>query len=97
MASAYAQDGPSDEPVYIVKPGDSLWAVAQQFGVSIDALAAKNEMGNQSQLSIGARLIIPGLEGISGILVTDTVNYGESLESLSRRYVIAPKSLYQPG
>ncbi len=93
MASAHAQDGQSDEPVYIVQPGDSLWAIAQQFGVSIDALAAKNQMSKQSQLSIGARLIIPGLEGISGILVTDSVNYGESLESLSRRYGVSPTNL----
>ena len=93
LVSARAQEGESDEPVYIVQPGDTLWAIAQQFGVSVDSLAAKNGMSNQSQLSIGARLIIPGLEGVTGILVTSTVNYGESLESLSRRYGVSPTNL----
>ncbi len=88
-----AQDGQPDGPVYIVQSGDSLWAIAQRFGVSINALAAENGMDNQSQLSIGAHLVIPGLAGVTGILVTQTVNYGESLKSLSSRYGISTANL----
>jgi len=87
--SAHAQDGQPDGPIYIVQPGDSLWAIAKQFGVSVDALAAENGMDNQSQLSIGMQMVIPGLEGLSGILATQIVPYGETLASLSHLYGIA--------
>ncbi|MEN8172764.1 MAG: peptidoglycan DD-metalloendopeptidase family protein [Chloroflexota bacterium] len=93
FSSAHAQDGEPDGPVYIVQPGDSLWAIAQRFGVAIDALAAENGITNQNQLTIGMHIVIPGLEGLSGVLVTQIVPYGESLESLSRRYGISQSDL----
>ena len=88
-----AQEEQPDGPVYIVQAGDSLWAIAQRFGVSMDDLASKNGLADPGQLAIGAQLVIPGLEGISGFLVTDTVPMGESLESLSRKYGITQDAL----
>jgi murein DD-endopeptidase MepM/ murein hydrolase activator NlpD len=79
--------------VYIVESGDSLWDIAQRFGVSIDELSAANGIVNINQLSAGQQLIIPGLEGIQGVLITRPVSYGESVNSLSRRYQIDPKML----
>ncbi len=75
-------------PVYIVQPGDTLWGIAQRFGVSMDALMQANGMTDANALAAGVRLVIPGLDGISGTLVTEPVPYGESLRSLSRRYVV---------
>jgi murein DD-endopeptidase MepM/ murein hydrolase activator NlpD len=75
-------------PVYIVQEGDSLWDIALRFKVSMDDLARANGISDPSQLVVGERLVIPGLTGISGVLTTSTVSYGESLRSLSRRYQI---------
>ena len=54
----------------------------------MDDLASKNGITDPNQLAIGARLVIPGLEGLQGILVTRSIPFGESLISLSRRYQI---------
>jgi LysM repeat protein len=74
-----------DGPVYIVQEGDSLWDIALRFKVSMDDLAKANGISDPSQLVVGARLVIPGLTGIQGVLTTSTVSYGETLRSLSDR------------
>lgn len=87
-----AQEVQLDGPVYIVQAGDTLWGISVRFGVPMDALAKANGMTDGSQLAEGARLVIPGLEGIQGVLVTETVPFGETLRSLSRRYNV-PENL----
>ncbi len=44
---------------YIVKEGDTLFAIAQEFGVSLEALAEENDINDQSQLFVGSKLTIP--------------------------------------
>ncbi|MEA3349831.1 MAG: peptidoglycan DD-metalloendopeptidase family protein [Chloroflexota bacterium] len=89
LGIAQAQEQQPDGPIYIVQAGDTLWDIAQQFGVSMDDLIAENGIADPGQLAVGARLVIPGLEGIQGLLITATVPYGENLKSLSRRYQIS--------
>lgn len=91
----YAQEGDGDGPVYIVKEGDSLWDIALRFRVGMDDLARANGISDPSQLTVGARLVIPGLEGITGELTTRTVIFGDSLRSLSRRYQVPVDALIQ--
>jgi len=88
LSIARAQEAQPDGPVYIVQPGDNLWGISQRFGVSIDALSQKNGLTDPNQLTIGMRLVIPGLEGLQGVLTTEQIPFGESLQSLSRRYAI---------
>jgi murein DD-endopeptidase MepM/ murein hydrolase activator NlpD len=83
-----AQEGEPDGPVYIVQPGDNLWRISQRFGVSIDALTTQNGISDPNQLTIGMRLVIPGLEGLQGVLTTQEIPFGESLRSINRRYEI---------
>jgi murein DD-endopeptidase MepM/ murein hydrolase activator NlpD len=83
-----AQDQQPDGPVYIVQDGDSLWDIALRFGVSLDALEQANGITDPNQIGVGARLVIPGLEGIQGVLTTEDVPFGENLKSLSRRYQV---------
>ncbi len=49
----------SEPQVYVVQPGDTLLAIALQFGVDADALAAKNNITNPQALQIGQELVIP--------------------------------------
>jgi len=44
-----------------------------------------NGISNPDLISEGARLVIPGLEGVTGILDTEIVNFGDSFRSLVRR------------
>jgi len=81
-----AQETSGEGPVYIVQEGDSLWDIALRFRVSMDELARANGISDPGQLTVGARLVIPGLEGVQGVLTTQAVPFGETLNSLSRRY-----------
>lgn len=91
--NAGAQDSQPDRPVYIVQEGDSLWSIANRFGVSLDELTKLNAISDPNQVSAGTQLMIPGLEGMQGVLTTTTVLYGENLRSLSRRYRVPEEML----
>ena len=44
---------------YVVRPGDSLWAVSRAHGISVNRLAAANNMRPSDLLLIGRKLNIP--------------------------------------
>ncbi len=45
---------------YVVKAGDTLSQIAAEYGVTVMAIAAANNIDNPSQLRAGQRLVIPG-------------------------------------
>ena len=67
-----AQDTPRG-PVYVVQSGDTLNLIAQRFGVSVNHLINVNAIADPNILNAGSELIIPGLEGVDGKLVTQIV------------------------
>ncbi len=85
--SALAQDTTpaAGSPVYIIQPGDSLWLIASWFNVKYDDLLAANNITDPNNISAGARLIIPGLDGINGVLDKDMIQFGDSFMSVIRR------------
>lgn len=89
----YARQDVPPGPVYIVQQGDTLWDIAARFGVSVDELQRVNGISDPGQLKIGDRLVIPGLEGVEGVIVTQEVPFGETLRSLSRKYMLPEEIL----
>jgi hypothetical protein len=75
-SSASAQDENPNGPYYIVQEGDSLWQIAARFGVTLEDLMKENNMSDASQVNVGTKLIIPGLQRVEGQLTTVTVAYG---------------------
>jgi murein DD-endopeptidase MepM/ murein hydrolase activator NlpD len=75
----------ADGPVYIVQSGDTLSLISSRFNVDLADLMNANGISDPNLLSAGQELVIPGLEGISGVLVTEFVQFGDSFRSLSRR------------
>jgi murein DD-endopeptidase MepM/ murein hydrolase activator NlpD len=76
-----------------VQPGDTLFIIAAQFGVSVEELIDTNQITNPNQLNVGDQLVIPGLPGVRGVLTTELVAYGESPSSISRRHRIPVDTL----
>ncbi len=93
-------------PVYIVQSGDTLTEIAQRFNVTVDALMTANDITNPNLLAAGQQVIIPGLQGVTGILDTEIIGFGDSFRSLARRtqipvdllrrlnHVVSPTELY---
>lgn len=48
---------------YTVKPGDTLWRIAQSHNVSVEALQRANNMGDSGVVIVGQVLTIPGAGG----------------------------------
>jgi len=84
---------PVTGPVYIVQSGDTLSSIAVRFNVTIADLLTANSMTNANFLDVGQQLIIPGLDGITGILDTEVVNFGDSFNSLVRRTQVSTSLL----
>lgn len=80
--TAAAQD---EGPTYIVQSGDTLSSIADRFNITLTDLMNANGISNPDQLSAGQPLVIPGLEGVTGVLDTEVVNFGDSYRSLIRR------------
>ena len=83
----------SSGPVYIVQPGDTLSFIAARFNVSLADLIAANPSIDPNFLSQGQQIVIPGLEGVTGVLETEIVPLGDSLRSLSRRTQVSDAQL----
>lgn len=88
----HAQD--ASGPIYVVQPGDSLSSIAARFSVDLNELMAANSISDANQLTAGQQLVIPGLDGITGVLNTEVINFGDSYRSLMRQTQV-PESLFK--
>ena len=61
--------------------------------MSINDLVAANPLLDPNLLAEGQQIVIPGLEGVTGILETEIISLGDSLRSLSRRTQVADEQL----
>ncbi|SHF13033.1 L,D-transpeptidase family protein [Desulforamulus putei] len=51
---------PLDHRVHVVRPGDTLWKIAKEYHVSLEALLAANQLANPNILEVGQTIYIPG-------------------------------------
>lgn len=50
---------PANQQIYTIQAGDSLSAVADRFGTTLDAIVKVNELSDPNVVYVGQRLIIP--------------------------------------
>ncbi len=50
---------PTDELEHEVRSGETLLAIAREYGVSMAAIAERNQIANPNYLRVGQRLVIP--------------------------------------
>ncbi len=46
-------------PAYVVQPGDTLFAIAQRWGVSVESIVQTNQIADPNFLRVGQLLCIP--------------------------------------
>jgi LysM repeat protein len=78
---------------YIVRPGDTLSAIAARHGTTVSALAAANQISDPDRIRIGQLLTIPDTAaGLPGYTVGTpdvepyTVQRGDHLAAIARRF-----------
>lgn len=79
----------TNNDIYIVKRGDTLYSIASMFGVNVDDLRRYNNLSG-NVLSIGQQLYIPTGQMVDDIVGTNYETYvvktGDSLSSIANRY-----------
>ena len=80
----------SDENVYTVKSGDTLYSIANQYGMTVNELKSLNNLTSDI-LSIGQQLVVS--EGNAATLDTYTVKAGDTLYSIANKYGLTVSEL----
>jgi murein DD-endopeptidase MepM/ murein hydrolase activator NlpD len=80
-------------PIYIIQEGDTLTSIAGTFGTTVDEILVLNGIQETTILVPGNSLVIPGFEGVQGVLSTQQIEFGETLESFSQRYGVPEEDL----
>lgn len=97
----------AQETTHTVLPGESLFRIAMRYEVSVSDIAAANEIGNTWMIYAGQRLTIPTEGAVEAAelpaanapetapaeLQTHTVQGGDTLLSIARRYNLTPSQL----
>ena len=54
------------DTIHVVQPGDTMWTISQEYGVSMEAIAEANNLPNIRAIMLGYPLVIPGVSGPLG-------------------------------
>lgn len=99
-SAALAQD--VENPViHEVTYGDTLFKIAQRYGVTVDEIAQANDIVYTWSIQIGQKIVIPGLEApdnsevvqnplVAAAPVQHVIRPGETLAGIARRYGVDP-------
>ncbi len=84
---------PAGPLVVTVEAGESLWSLAERYGVSVAALSSANGLASDAALAVGDDLTVPGVLASAapsdqggGAEPSITVETGESLSEIALRH-----------
>ncbi|HEX3723337.1 MAG TPA: LysM peptidoglycan-binding domain-containing protein [Nitrolancea sp.] len=89
--------------VHVVVAGDTLYSIAEQYGMTVDALAQANNLANPNLLVVGTQLKVPAVSATSTQSATipagadnvtlHLVSAGETLGSIASYYDVSVTAL----
>ncbi|MFH7024740.1 MAG: peptidoglycan DD-metalloendopeptidase family protein [Heteroscytonema crispum UTEX LB 1556] len=95
-AATQATVAPSAQTAYEVKPGDTLAAIALNYGTSVSDLIKANNLSNPNQLQISQKLSVPGTVNRNiASQTTVAMNAGEVESSITSK--VATQSINATG
>lgn len=75
----------ANENYYIVKKGDSLWSIANKYGITVDKLKEMNNLSS-NLISVGQKLLVKDTSSSPDIGVYYTVNAGDTLYGIANKF-----------
>lgn len=75
--------------IYVVQPGDTVYSIAEKFGVSVQRIISDNRLQGQYELAVGQALLILKPHTIH------TVRAGESLTEIAQSYGTTVMQLFR--
>jgi len=78
--------------IHVVQRGETLFRIAQRYGLTIDELARLNSITDPSSIQVGQRLLVPTGEFVA-VAITHTVRPGETLRSIAQVYNVTIEQL----
>ncbi|NOG49885.1 MAG: LysM peptidoglycan-binding domain-containing protein [Chloroflexi bacterium] len=90
-----AQQPPAGGTIHVVQRGETLFRIAQSYGLTTDVLARVNGILNPSNILVGQRLIIPGPDFIPETETPETyiVQFADTLASISAAFGVNLETL----
>jgi LysM repeat protein len=87
---------------YIIKPGDTLSEIARDYGISLEDLAAANDISDPNRIFFDRELIIPDggrsqVADQSGSQVLDEQDMGDGQSTMSGASISGSTYVIQPG
>lgn len=82
------QPAPTYPTTYVVQRGDTLYRIAQRYGTTVAALMQVNNLRSEA-IYVGQRLTISVASDPNQPLIYHTVQRGDTLSALARRYNIS--------
>ncbi|NMA61534.1 MAG: M23 family metallopeptidase [Firmicutes bacterium] len=76
--------------VHKVHPGETLWDIANAYGITVDTILSANDLRDPNRISIGQELQILSVKGVLHSVAT-----GESLWEIAERYKISMDEIAQ--
>lgn len=80
---------------HVVRQGEGLYQIANQYGVEAQAIADANSMTDLNTLFVGQELIIPGVDAEVAGSQLHVVQAGEGLISIAGRYGISVDAIVE--
>jgi len=75
--------------IEVVNPGESLWQIANRYGVTVDSIIRLNDLDQPERLVPGQALVIPTVGGYY------TIQQGDSFYSIANRFGVSLQNLIQ--
>lgn len=96
VALAASEAAPvASSSIYVVQSGDTLSSIARRFGTTVNTLVQINQLANANQIYVGQRLEVPGYsDGGPGCNIY-TVQRGDTLTAIARRFGVSIQALAQ--
>ncbi|OQP05769.1 spore gernimation protein [Geobacillus sp. 46C-IIa] len=88
--------------IHVVRRGETLWQLAQRYGVPLERIVAANELGDPNRLAIGQAVVIPVPYRYHTVRVGETLwqiarAYGVTVEAIGQANRIANPARIYPG